>query len=347
MTTTAAHSGWLYSRSFDGFFIYGVAALAVACGLLAYWVPAIAPAVIMANLWALGYHHVIGTFTRLCFDRESHRRSILLIYALFPAVAGIVVLLTQTVGLWTIATIYLYGQWFHYARQSWGVSRAYERTAPQGYVADRSWQTQLAFYSFPAWGILYRSYQNPDSFLGLPTKFIPVSYDVVMLAGAVSIGFFALWLTRVYRDWRAGTLPAAYVGFMLSHFFIFFVAYIAIPSIDYGWLVANIWHNLQYLLFVWLFNNRTYRAGTDRKAPLLSFLSQRRNIWIYFSVTLLISTAVYLLVNAFGRAMAMLPLLVIVYMSINFHHYIVDAIIWRVSWIRRGSTPPPAKPSAP
>lgn len=344
---TTVHPGWLYSRSFDSFFIYGVVGVAVFFGLLALYVPAIAPAIIVINLWALGYHHVIGTFTRLCFDRDSHRRSILLIYALFPAVVGLVVMLTHHIGLWTIATIYLYGQWFHYARQSWGVSRAYERTAPQGYVADRSWQTQLAFYSFPAWGILYRSYQQPESFLSLPVKLLPVSHMAVMAVGAVSVAFFALWLLRVYKDWRAGTMPKAYVGFMLSHFFVFFFAYIVMPTLDSGWLVANIWHNLQYLLFVWLFNNRTYRAGIDPKAPFLSSLSQRDNMWAYFAVTLFISTAVYLVLKYVTDGLNLLAALVMIYMSINFHHYIVDAIIWRVSWIKRGRSAAPVPPPAP
>ena len=106
-----AHPGWLYSKTFDGVFIYGNVALAVIAGLVALHFPLLAPTVLFINLWALGYHHVIGTFTRLCFDRQSHQRSILLIYALFPAVMGLVFLLSHVIGLWVIASIYLYGQW--------------------------------------------------------------------------------------------------------------------------------------------------------------------------------------------------------------------------------------------
>ncbi|NJR71545.1 MAG: alpha/beta fold hydrolase, partial [Synechococcales cyanobacterium CRU_2_2] len=32
-------------------------------------------------------------------------------------------------GLWSIVTLYLYWQWFHYTRQSWGISQVYRRKA--------------------------------------------------------------------------------------------------------------------------------------------------------------------------------------------------------------------------
>lgn len=340
-----APAGWLHSPGFDKFFIFGTAALAILIGTYGLAFPQILPLIIIVNLWALGYHHVIATYTRLCFDRKSHKRALWMLYLLLPAVVLFVSYLASHNELWVIVDIYLYGQWFHYSRQSWGVSRAYERNAPVGYVADRSWQTQVAFYGFPIWGILYRSWQAPETFLTLPIKVLPVAELVMLAAGAVSIFFFAVWLLRVYKDWRAGVMPRAYVAFMLSHFTVFFVAYILMPTIDHGWLVANIWHNLQYLLFVWMFNNRRYKAGVDPEAPLISSLSQKKNMWLYFLVTLVITTAVYGGVYFSASSLGMLSALVVVYMGINFHHYIVDAIIWRANWIRRGNAPP-ATPNA-
>ena len=72
-TQTAPTAGWLRDRPFDLTFIVGVAALAISAGwAVVYW-PAWFPVILIANLWLLGYHHVISTFTRLCFDKQSFR----------------------------------------------------------------------------------------------------------------------------------------------------------------------------------------------------------------------------------------------------------------------------------
>ena len=81
--------------------------------------------ILLLDLWVLGYHHVIATFTRLCFDRASFEERRGLIVHLLPIVAALTILVAWQVGLWVVVTIYFYWQWWHYARQSWGVSRAY------------------------------------------------------------------------------------------------------------------------------------------------------------------------------------------------------------------------------
>jgi hypothetical protein len=86
----------------------------------------------------------------------------------------------------------------------------------------------------------------------------------------------------------------------------------------------NVWHNAQYLLFVWHYNNQRFAAGVDPRAPLLSTLSQSRNVWRYAGVCLALSTAAY-------GGLAVLGLAVVaVSQAINFHHYVVDAVIWKV-----------------
>ena len=67
--------GWLRSRSFDLTFIVGVAALAIASGWLVVNDPRLFAPILLLDLWLLGYHHVIATYTRLCFDRASFKRT--------------------------------------------------------------------------------------------------------------------------------------------------------------------------------------------------------------------------------------------------------------------------------
>jgi hypothetical protein len=128
--------------------------------------------------------------------------------------------------------------------------------------------------------------------------------------------------------WARGRLPVAHTLYMLSHFVVFAVAYLLIEDITKGWLVVNIWHNAQYLLFVWMFNNNRYRGGVDPAARLLSMLSQTRNAWLYFLVLFCISTTIYATIES--AVAAILPTTFVIYQTINFHHYVVDGLIWKV-----------------
>jgi hypothetical protein len=100
--------------------------------------------------------------------------------------------------------------------------------------------------------------------------------------------------------------------------------------------VLNVWHNAQYVAFVWLFNTNRFKDGIDPKAQFLSLISQPDRKLVYFATCFAISTALYLAIwlgidTVKGHVEAMLlPLALIVYQTINFHHYIVDSLIWKM-----------------
>jgi uncharacterized membrane protein SirB2 len=126
-------------------------------------------------------------------------------------------------------------------------------------------------------------------------------------------------------------MPMAQTLYVLSHVAIFYVGYVVIDDVTAGWLVANVWHNAQYILFVWWFNNRRFEGRSQPQARFLSLISQRRNIVLYVGVCLAISTLIYTAI-ASALPYVQLPALAaaaIAYQTINFHHYIVDAVIWR------------------
>jgi len=279
----------------------------------------------------LGYHHVIATFTRLAFDRNSLRQNRFLIFYLPPAVFAVTFMLGWAVGVWVIASIYLYWQWFHYTRQSWGISQIY-RAKSGGLVDEGPLFSKLCFYLLPVWGILYRSWQAPDKFLFLELHVIPIPELLVDIAGVLAFLSVAAWSYNRFTAWQAGRLPIAHTCYMLSHFVIFLVSYRLIEDITYGWLVVNIWHNAQYVLFVWLFNTNRYKNGIDENALFMSTISQPENKVRYFTVCVGITVIVYYLLS-FSESLniaAQLPILVIIYQAINFHHYIVDSLIWKV-----------------
>src|SRR3954453_22186514 len=121
--------GWLRNPQFDFTLIALCAGWALAAGAVIVAEPKWFWPILFLDVWLLGYSHVVSTFTRLAFDRESFRQHRMLLLPLPIAVAGCTIALAIAVGPWLIATVYLYAQWFHYTRQSYGISRMYLRKA--------------------------------------------------------------------------------------------------------------------------------------------------------------------------------------------------------------------------
>lgn len=331
VTSVDPGQGWLRDKSFDTLFIVGISILAVYSGLVVLYAPGLFPYVLFLDLWFLGYHHVVSTYTRLCFDRESLREHWFLMFGLLPLVVLAVFLVGRWLGFWAIASIYLYWQWFHYTRQSWGIQQAY-RAKAKGQVREPDWLIKAMFYLLPLTGILYRSWQAPPTFLGMELRVVPVPLFLVVLVGAAAL-VSVLWFSWLrLQAFRRGEGPLAHTWYMVSHCMIFSAGYLLIEDITVGWLVINIWHNAQYMLFVWHFNTNKFRDGVSVKAHLLSYLSQPKNWWLYFGLCLAITTALYgslKYASSFVATVAV-PTGIVVFQSLNFHHYIVDSRIWKL-----------------
>lgn len=335
-TNTAIEIGWLRGPGFDGFFIVGIAAIGVASGFVVAWDNDLFLPILAADLWILGYHHVVATYTRLAFDAQSFAENKGLILYLLPAVAGAVVLLVLSAGLWLVPTIYLYWQWWHYTRQSEGISKAYigksrDKQLPNPRLA------RAALYSVPLTGILAVSHRSPPDFLYFPLRTLPVTESVVLIAAIITVAILGLWVLEQVKAYMAGRLAIPYVMYVTSHFIVYFFAYIYMEEINYGWLIVNIWHNAQYILFVWLYNNRRFSGGLDKTHQFLSTISQNGRFILYIATCLTISTFVYFLFTSFlsdalSTTFAMTATMtgLIIYQTINFHHYIVDSLIWKL-----------------
>lgn len=333
---------WLRNRTFDTHFIWSTLMIACAMGIASAQRPELFPVLLMFDLWFLGYHHVISTFTRIGFDRASVRQHRFLVIQLPLLVLAGTLALAWGVGGWAIATLYLYWQWFHYTRQSYGVSRRY--LAKGGMIAlpyDRI--NTLALYAIPLTGILYRSWQAPEMFLGMDLRVLPVSLEMVLACGAAAV--LCLLAQAVYwiRLYRQGALAPLYAMYMISHHIVFTVGYLLIDDINYGWLTLNVWHNAQYIMFVWLANNQRFRNGLEPEHPLISKISQNGRVLAYLGICLLITLFVYLVMSFFSMAAqyyTALPVALVCFMVINFHHYIVDAMIWKKKKAVSAMAPP-------
>ena len=330
MTLNAASPGWLHHARFDRWFIFGIALIAICTALTVTAYPSLFLPILFLDLWLLGYHHVVSTYTRLCFDKQSAQENKFFLIQLPIICLCVVSVLAHTFGIWVLTTIYLYWQWFHYTRQSWGVSQAYRRSEiDEDHNGEQF--SKWVFYSVPVVGILYRMYQGPETFLFAAVWTPNIPLFIVQIAAAGALVLVGLWIVTRVQAARQGRLPFAHTAYMISHIVIFMVGYVLIEDITYGWLAINIWHNAQYVLFVWLANNKRYEGKISERPTFIASLSQSKNWKRYFGLCLGLSTLAYLCISLAAPMLALIGLapMIIIYQTINFHHYIVDSLIWK------------------
>lgn len=341
---------WIRNPVFDGFLIGGSAVLALAAGIALVLKPALfwgssgIPGLVHFNLWILGWHHVMGTYTRIAFDHDSFREHRYLVTGLpWILLAGVMGLVLLSGGPTLLITIYLYWQWFHYTRQSYGISQIYRRKAPGlGPVDEKLGHATL--YLVALTGILFRSCQHtqdPRPFLRAQVWTLPVPEWAVWATGIAAAGCLLAWAVAQFRRYRRREASSGYTLFMVTHVLIFTTGYLLIEDMSHGWLVLNVWHNAQYILLVWSYNNSRFKNGTHPRHRFLSTLSRRRFAPAYFLVCLVGGVIFFFLVSLLCYAAEKnqllpavtglgVPLIVLAYQTINFHHYIVDAVIWKL-----------------
>lgn len=330
-------AGYLDGTTYDNTLIWGVMFLALASGVFVLWKPGMFTSVLVADLWLLGYHHVIATYTKLAATKQDRKENQFLIYVLPLLVLASVSFLYFLSGAIIIVTIYFFWQWYHYVRQSYGISAFYRRKSDIQ-TSTPIGLDNIALWSIPTWGIIHRCTQGWDTFIfqALWTPNLPAWTSTV--AGVVACAILLFWLVTKINDYTKGQLLYAPFFFTLSHHTIFFVGYIAIGDITIGWLVANIWHNTQYILFVWLFNQKRFRPeGIKNDAPIMHWLCQKSPLRViaYFIMFVAWAALIYRGIqigidSVFGfDAFKVTMLIVIIYQAFNFHHYIVDSLIWK------------------
>ena len=327
----APRPGWLRGPGFDALFIGGVFLLALVLGLVAGSSEAAFINVLLLDVWLIAYPHVASTYTRIAFDSASARRYWYLLTLAFPLVLGATALTTYLWGAVFLNSLYFYWQTFHYSRQSYGIARAYGRAAGKDGPATDA-LTTLVIAAFPVWGLLHRASQQQPFFYSAPLYSPAVPRAAAAVVGAGTLALLLVWLVRRLRAPHATRV--AQLGqtlFVLSHVAMTFISYVAIAEVTAGWLFINVWHNAQYIAFVWVTNAREFRAGVQPRKRLISWLSQPKNVLVYAATCLGLSTLTYLLLGMVTARLEWntLPTVMVVFLAFNFHHYVVDAVIWR------------------
>ncbi|MCA9660831.1 MAG: hypothetical protein KC486_20985 [Myxococcales bacterium] len=327
---------WLRNRRYDLTLIVGVLLLALLLGGVAWAIPGLFFAVLLVDLWLLAYPHVAATYTRIALLPGDRRRYRYLLLVAPPAVLLGTAGVAWFGGLVALSSLYFFWQSWHYTRQSFGIARAYGRasaTPPEraGGLLQTQRLVDVVVYAFPLWGVLRRAHEDPGTFYGAPLWCPPTPALAVDVAAAIALAALALWLLRELRAWRRGDrrrLPQAL--FVLSHVAITTVSYLLIADVTRGWLFINIWHNAQYLLFVWAANAQRF-ADPEPATGLARRISQPGWFAAYALACVAVSAAFYVTLGAAAGLLAWtsLPALLILHQTANFHHYVVDAVIWR------------------
>lgn len=330
----AAEIGWLESPPVDLTLILGVTVLACAMGGAVAAVPALFFPLLVFHTWCFSFDHAVATFTRLAGLPEDRRKNRFLIFALPPLLFAATMLVGQRGGVGAIATGYFFFQWFHTVRQSWGIAQTYRRAAGR---AEPRWFSQLTIWSVPAWGLLLRCHQQPARFLGMELRLPAVPRGLVDGVGLAAVFLLVCFVWTRWLAWRRGELSLPHALYLTTHFLVFALAYLVIDDLHAGWLLVNVWHNVQYLAWVWIHNRSRFSDGVRPDAPILSWLCQRgrSRAVLYFGGLLVISAALFGSIYALlgrldlwldGRVIS---ISLVFALALNFHHYLVDGLIWR------------------
>jgi hypothetical protein len=329
---SARPASTVYSTPFDLTLLMAPAAAGLLAGAVATANPWLYAPILFADLWLLGYHHVVATYTRMAFDVRSLSRNRFLAVDLLVLMTVVTMTIAVTAGAWVIATAFLYLQWFHYMRQGYGIARMYFRATAAGQVpGSRDAAADAVIYLVPIYGIAARSATMGDTFLNLPVRALVLPPEVVSALGALAAVAVGAWLLQTGRQIMRGSFSLVYTAFVLSHVAIFMTAYVTIDNVNVGWLAINIWHNFQYVLVVWMTNVKRFAGGIEPEARFLSRISQPGRVLSYFGCCIAISTFVYVGIDRVA-SLLMGPgvgAAIGIYMGINFHHYVVDALIWK------------------
>jgi hypothetical protein len=327
LAATEAASGWIVSPAVDLALFVGVTLTTI--------VPWVASDVMHVPGWYVlvgvalfNGGHLISTWTRVYLPRgERFRRPVH--YWAIPALLAafsIACNFHRALGSSLVHTLIFYWASWHFVSQSWGIHKIYQRK--HGAVGTPLATLEKALIFLPAaFCVLRRLYTGPWTLFGSYIFHPRPSAWMVNGLGAITLALAALYLARLVQKpvpWiRPLYLAFNAIGFVMP--------YLVIRDGTSAFAAAALWHAIQYVAIVWLYNRRRWASGFDDDAPLVSWMSQPGREPAYVGVLALCAACVYglaFLVSHFLKfdfqnfAMAL-------WTALTLGHYWVDGVIWK------------------
>ncbi len=225
-----------------------------------------------------------------------------------------------------LQAIYLSWSPFHYAAQAYGIAVMYSyRSGCNLSLADKQLLWWIAVIPFCR--VLLQSADKHFLWWMLPgaTALADAPWSPGFAQAAAVLGLLALVLPAVLylKVWRGQRRPMPLISLLVvvtnGIWFVIFTHYDA-------YVLATIFHGLQYLAIVVIFHVKDQLARPDnRRSPLA------HAVWFY-GICLLLG---YGLFNCWPQAYMLLGFgpvesVLFVIAAINIHHFIVDAYIWKL-----------------
>lgn len=246
-------------------------------------------ALFLLNIWLLSLPHTFATFTRK--DRRTKKEMTLtlgLLAVFFMSVIGF----ASVAGLVALNSLYFYWQQFHYGKQNYGLAVLKSE-------GKRSKADQLFYLAIVLMALIGLHANGVQSFFGY-VLYAPFRIEVSVLAVFIVMALttFCFCLLRPQQSKDA-----------VGHTLIFSFAYLYCEHFAVGWLLLNVFHNLQYL---------TLMTGHEER---LSFLI------LPACLTVVVYGMQYFGLS--GLILFTIPLGLGLMMTLNFTHYTLDGLIWK------------------
>jgi hypothetical protein len=275
--------------------------------------------------------HLISTWTRVYLPRgERFKRPVR--YWVIPGLAFALAITCEVMGgewLRVIRSMIFYWATWHFVAQSWGVLRLYQRKHGTADLPEAKLEKALIF--LPAFFCaLRRIYTGPRTLFGIEIFYVRPPAMLVNGLGAVIVviaaAYLVLWTRRSHAAHEY--MRPVYLAF---NFLGFAMPFLVIRDGTSAFAAAALWHAVQYIAIVWLYNRRRWSAGVDPQARLVSWVSQPGRSLAYMGLIAVCAAGVYTVAFTVSRVVHMPfeELAMTFWTGLTLGHYYVDGVIWK------------------
>jgi hypothetical protein len=267
--------------------------------------------IFLIDIWLLSHPHALITFFKTKTYLKFNKKMLITIFLITISCLSIVAYEKGSVGLYFI---YFFWQWFHYFRQNYGISFS---QLPKISPARSKFEYGMS-HLMPLLAMLTLFSKGPLDFLGHYIHFFEMDslnttlHFLFILSGVVwlSVNIPFLLKNKNVKEYFIST------G---SSFLLYYFAYIYVDQFIYGWLGLTIYHNIQYLFFI--FKDRDF---------IVEIFNKSRGVVFYFTITV-VSMAFYgvVFLGTDLISLRFIPFALVTVFSLNIVHYIVDSFIWK------------------
>jgi hypothetical protein len=273
--------------------------------------------------------HLISTWTRVYLPkRERFRRPVH--YWVIPGIAAAFAIacnLDRGFGQVLIRTFIFYWASWHFVAQSWGILKIYQRK--HGAVGTPEGWLEKALIFLPAfWCVMHRLYTGPWTLFGIEILHEKPRAWMVNGLGALIVTLAIAYVIQLVRRGHVHPVRPIYLCFNALGFI---VPFLVIKDGTSAFAAAALWHAIQYIAIVWLYNRRRYLGRTDPGARMIAWVSQPGRALAYVGVIALCAACVYAVafVVSLVAKVSFPELALALWSALTLGHYYLDGVIWK------------------